>query len=208
VHDRTIEGKTFVFGNAGGLYKNAMTWWDHETFSIWSQPTGEALAGPLEGTRLDPLPFQLTIWENWLSAHPETLVMNNQASRMGAFRQRFSDDFLIGVTVADLARGYPFWIAAEERLIQDMLGDFPILVWAADQDYRVFLRQVDDQVLTFRWDNGNLVDDQTGSVWDPRLGLARQGEYQGQALQQLPSFSIFESSWDDFYPEGDIYQSE
>jgi hypothetical protein len=206
VHDRTIEEEAFVFGNAGGLYKNAMTWWDHATFSIWSQPTGEALAGPLEGTRLKPLPFQLTTWENWLSAHPETLVMSNQASRMGAFRQRFSENFLIGVTVAGEARGYPYELAAEKVLIEDQLGEFPVLIWAVDQDYRVFLRQVGDQVLTFRWDNGNLVDDQTGSTWDPQLGLAREGRYQGQALQQLPSFTIFESSWNDFYPEGDIFQ--
>lgn len=127
-----------MFGNAGGLYKNAMTWWDHETFSIWSQPTGEALAGPLEGTRLAPLLFQLTTWENWFSTHPGTLVMSNQASRMGAFRQRFCDDFVIGGTIADLSKGYPFRVAAEEKIIQDMLGEFPILVWAADQDYRIF----------------------------------------------------------------------
>jgi len=206
VHDRTIKGKTFVFGNAGGLYKNAMTWWDHETFSIWSQPTGEALAGPLEGTRLEPLPFQLTTWDNWQEAHPKTLVMNNQVSRMGAFRQSFSENFLIGVTVAGEARGYPYQIVEEKRLIEEQLGDFPILIWAGSQDYRVFLRLVGGQELNFRWEEEGLVDEQTGSVWDPRLGLARKGEYQGQALQQLPSFSIFESSWEDFYPEGDIYK--
>ena len=206
MHDRTVKGEAYVFGNAGGLYKNAMTWWDHKTFSIWSQPTGEALAGPLQGTRLEPLPFQLTTWGNWLQAHPDTLVMNNQAARMGAFRQRFSENFLIGVTVAGEARGYPYELAVDEVLIEDQLGEFPVLIWAADQDYRVFLRQVEDQVLSFQWEDGSLVDDQTGSTWDPRSGLAREGKYQGQALQQLPSFSIFESSWEDFYPEGKIFK--
>jgi hypothetical protein len=206
VHDRTIDGQVYVFGNAGGLYKNAMTWWDHTTNSIWSQPTGEALSGPLEATRLEPLPFQLTTWENWLAAHPETLVMSNDADRISPFRQQFKDDFLIGVTIGDLARGYPYPLAAEERLIEDRLGEFPILIWAAEEDYRVFLRQVDDQVLDFEWQEGMLVDEQTGSRWDPRLGLAKEGPYKGQTLQQIPSLTIYQSSWDDFYPGGEIYR--
>ena len=38
---------------------NAMTWFDHETNSIWSQPWGMAISGPLKGTRLDVFPFSL-----------------------------------------------------------------------------------------------------------------------------------------------------
>ena len=44
---------------------NAMTWFDHETDSIWSQPVGLAFEGPLRGTQLKLLPFQLTTWSNW-----------------------------------------------------------------------------------------------------------------------------------------------
>jgi len=208
VHDRTVNGEPLVLGNAGGLYKNAMTWWDHKTFSIWSQPVGQALAGPLKGTSLRPLPFQLTTWENWREAHPETLVMTNSATRMGRFKQRFSEDFLIGVTVAGSAKAYPYPLAANQTLIQDRLAGIPILVWASDQDYRVFARRLDDQVLDFSWQDGSLVDQRTGSRWDPQLGVAREGAFAGQALQQIPSFSIFASSWDDFYPEGEIYHLE
>lgn len=46
VHRRELDGAEIVFGNQGALYKDAMTWWDHDTGSVWSQPTGEAILGP------------------------------------------------------------------------------------------------------------------------------------------------------------------
>jgi hypothetical protein len=183
-----------------------MTWYDHTTQSIWSQPTGEVLAGPLLGTKLQPLPFQLTTWENWVTTHPDTLVMANNLNLIGNFRQGFDDDFLIGVTLADYAKAYPFPDVASQTLVEDRIGDFPILVWAKDEDYRVFLRQVGDQELHFSWENDFLVDEETGSKWDPQLGLAREGELQGEALQQLPSLSIWRNYWWDFYPNGEIYE--
>ncbi len=182
-----------------------MTWWDHKTRSIWSQPVGEALAGPLQGTKLQPMPFQLTTWENWFTTHPETRVMKNGLDRIRNFRQGFDEDFFIGVTIADLNKAYPFAVVASVIIVEDHLGHFPLRVWAEGEDYRVFLRQIGDQELHFSWQGGSLVDQETGSRWDPQLGLAREGEYQGQVLQQIPSFSIFRSSWKDFYPEGEIY---
>lgn len=205
MHDRTVDGEVYVFGNAGGLYKNAMTWWDHKTESIWSQPLGKALSGPLKGTQLEQLPFQLTTWEQWRSTHPDTLAMKVPGQRAGGLRQRFRENFVIGVTVAGQAKAYPYRDVASQTMVEDRLGDFPVLVWAKDQDYRVFLRRVGEEVLHFEWQGDQLVDRKTGSRWDPRTGLAKEGEYKGEALQQLPSFSSFLSSWRDFYPEGEIY---
>ena len=42
VHRRDLNGEVLVFGNQGALWGNAMTWWDHETGTVWSQPLGEA----------------------------------------------------------------------------------------------------------------------------------------------------------------------
>ena len=51
----------------------AMTWWDHETDSIWSQPWGRAIVGQLEGTRLDQIPAAIMRWSVWLADQPDTL---------------------------------------------------------------------------------------------------------------------------------------
>ena len=67
---------------------NAMTWFDHETNSIWSQPWGIAISGPLKGTRLDMLPFSLAPWASWRAEHPDTLALNTSAVRYGGDRER------------------------------------------------------------------------------------------------------------------------
>ena len=41
----------------------AMTWWDQETRSIWSQPWGKAIEGPLKGTLLEMVPAGMMPWK-------------------------------------------------------------------------------------------------------------------------------------------------
>ena len=63
-----------MFGNRSQLYKLNMTWWGHETESVWTQLLGEALIGPLAGTLLEQPPFTEP-WESWREEHPDTLVL-------------------------------------------------------------------------------------------------------------------------------------
>ena len=49
VHRRDLNGEVLMLGNQGALLGNAMTWWDHDTGSVWSQPLGEAVMGPRTG---------------------------------------------------------------------------------------------------------------------------------------------------------------
>ena len=83
VHRRSNQAGVSVFGNQGALFGNAMTWWDHDTGSVWSQPLGEAILGPRKGERLELLPSTLTTWEAWRTAHPETLALDVSAGRSG-----------------------------------------------------------------------------------------------------------------------------
>ena len=48
---------------------------DRQTHSEWQQATGEAIAGPLKGTRLEVLPFVVTTWEEWRTKYPQTLAL-------------------------------------------------------------------------------------------------------------------------------------
>ena len=76
VHRRDLNGEKPVFGNQGALWGNAMTWWDHGTGSVWSQPLGEAILGPRKGDRLELFPSSMTTWGAWRDAHPDTLVLS------------------------------------------------------------------------------------------------------------------------------------
>ncbi|NKQ35812.1 MAG: DUF3179 domain-containing protein [Chloroflexi bacterium] len=118
MHDRRIDGKVNVFGNAGALFMNAMTWYDHETESIWSQPWGRAIQGDLKGAELFVLPSRVITWGDWQAEHPETLVMMNDVDRL-SFRQEFDPGFVIGLLLDGRARAYYYTNVAEKTIIND-----------------------------------------------------------------------------------------
>ena len=60
-----------------------MTFWDHDTGSVWSQPTGEAVAGPRKGDRLELLPVSFMSWGSWLETHPDTMALDTPAGVTG-----------------------------------------------------------------------------------------------------------------------------
>ena len=185
---------------------NAMTWYDHETESIWSQPVGLAFRGPLKGTQLELLPFQLTTWSNWFENYPDTLVMINDVSRLGNARQGFRPAFVIGLVLNNESKAYYYEDVAAVQVINDSLGDTPVVVWAENNDFTAHVRRHGDQILTFKLDGDVIVDLETGSVWDLRRGLAKEGPLAGEGLQSVPSLSSYDWAFKDFYPGGDFYQ--
>jgi hypothetical protein len=86
VHDRRIDGISHTFGNAGTLFMRAMTWYDHETESIWSQPWGRAIIVPYKGIELFLLPSELTTWGEWRARHAYTTALINDLERFGRRR--------------------------------------------------------------------------------------------------------------------------
>jgi hypothetical protein len=74
-----------------------------------------------------------------------------------------------------------------------------------DHSVHVYLRQVDDQFLTFVEEGGAVRDRETGSTWSMDRGLAVDGPLQGQALRVIPYITAFREAWDDFYPESRWY---
>lgn len=128
VHDRRVDGTTAVFGNQGALYKGAMTWFDHETGSIWSQPLGKALVGARFGASLNLMPSQLTTWREWVKAHPETAVLT-VAHPSPPFRgRRPGQGHVAGVIIGDVAAAWPYpWLAAG-NVVNATVGDTPITI--------------------------------------------------------------------------------
>lgn len=207
VHVRKVNGETEVFGNQGALFQRAMTWWDHSTFSVWSQVWGRAIDGPLKGTELELIPSQTVPWGTWKAQHPGTLVMTNDVARLPFARERFRSDYLIGITLGEHAKAYPYDVAARERVVNDAVGPHPVVV-IADPETRavfVYLRTRDDRTLTFRPHDGDIVDVETGTVWDPVNGLAVDGPHRGEALKPVPYIPVFDGSWQGFYPHSETY---
>lgn len=210
VHARTVNGETFVFGNQGGLFMNAMTWWDHETGSVWSQVWGQAIAGPLKGTTLNLIPASITPWETWQREHPHTLAMTNDKDGLFGREEQPRDGWVVGITIGEYAKAYDFPALVREGVVNDFVGPYPVALYADGdtRDVKVYLRQVENQVLRFRLDETGeyLIDAETETLWRLTNGLATEGPFEGQALLSVPYLSSFDWAWLDFHPQSEFYE--
>jgi hypothetical protein len=200
VHRRDVNGREVVFGNQGALFGNAMTWFDHDTGSVWSQPLGEAILGPRTGETIELLPSTLTTWGAWLEAHPETLALDAPAFR--TFTEL--SDTVIVVELAGAAAAYPVVDLREAGVANDIVGgaEIAVVIDPADEDrWAVFSRQLDDRIVLLEIRNGLLVDRDTGTVWDPVRGIGLEGPLAGEILGLLPGVPAFAKDVDTFWPD-------
>lgn len=204
VHRRELDGAEIVFGNQGALYKDAMTWWDHDTGSVWSQPTGEAILGPLKGEKLELLPSTLTDWGSWRASHPATLALDFEAGSAGFD----PSEMVIAVELDGAAAGYAIAAVGRVGAVNDTLGGEPIAIVMDAHDtnfWSVFSRRVADRVLEFEIEAGSLVDTATRTRWDPVHGTAQEGPLRGERLGTLPGFTIFPERFHNFFPDGELW---
>ena len=203
MHDRRIDGKAHTFGNYGALYLDAMTWYDHESNSLWSQPTGKAIRGPYEGVRLEMIPAGVVPWSTWKKEHPDTLIIDRGSGPTNTdfFWDPFATDYLgnffIGVDLGDHSKGYAFKFVSEKVVVNDHIGDVPVLVYANPEDkaIHVFVRKLREQVLEFEWVNGSMRDKQTDTLWDPAKGIGVEGPLRRKVLKELPYSSTYGWAW-------------
>lgn len=134
----------------------------------------------------------------------------------------FATERVLGVQLGGEAVAYPFPALRETPVINDAIGDFLVVAFwqpgaASALDEAVidesrdvgmaalYNRQLDEQVLTFSLnENSQIVDDQTGSVWNV-FGTAIEGELAGRQLQQHLAFPHFWFAWAAFRPDTRIW---
>jgi hypothetical protein len=127
---------------------------------------------------------------------------------------------VLTVDLNDDLVAYPYKLLQDVNVINDEVGgEQVVVVWdegtaspfaplgANDVGAaNIFSRELDGQQLTFVFEDGEIVDIETGSVWNV-LGLAVSGELQGQQLTALVGVNHFWFSWAAFQPETRVYQS-
>lgn len=205
VHRRELNGEAIVLGNQGALWGNAMTWWDHETGSIWSQPLGEAIAGPLKGEKLELLSVSLNDWSTWRADHPNTLALDVSVSGPGGFDlQRMA----IVIDFGSEAVAYPVPDIQQQVLVNDIVAGVPVAVVTDPTEpdaWVVFSRVLDDRTVTLAVAGDTIVDLETGTVWDPVIGLGLSGPLEGERLDVLPAFTSFPKDFFTFWPDGRLW---
>jgi hypothetical protein len=204
VHRRSIDGDAVVFGNHGALWGNAMTWFDHDTGTIWSQPLGEAIVGPLKGTTLELLPSTLTEWGEWKRLHPDTKALNAPGAPTGFALEQMS----IVVVLGEDSAAYP--VPDLTDVANDTINDIPIAVVVdpgEGESWTVFSRTLDDgAVVNLEFsESGDLIDTVTGSTFHVSRGTGITGPLADQTLDQLPGFTSFAKDYFTFYPDGRVW---
>lgn len=214
VHRRTINGEVLVFGNQGALWRYAMTWWDHDTGSIWSQPLGEALAGPRRGQRLELLPAQFTSWGSWRESHPGTVALDTPGDPTGFDLA----DFYVVVDFTTETRAYAISDLRQVGVVNDRVAgvDLAVVVDPDDPDrWAVYSRTVADQTVELVVDGSSLRDRVSGSTFDPATGRVTGGPLDGESLARLPAITSFPGGgptkipiFDAFWPDGTVWRPD
>ncbi|WP_267246008.1 DUF3179 domain-containing protein [Streptomyces sp. PR69] len=189
-----------TFGTTGRLVNSNLLMYDRQTGSEWPQLLGQAVSGPLKGTRLDTVPLVWTTWGQWRTAHPDTQVLSTDT---GALRSYGSDPYGSYDSYPDRGGYY-----AGGRPI------FPVLASSdrfADKDVVVGVR-VGAERLAIPKDvvrTKGVVRAEAGGVlvearWDDRLGAARVVQQAGERWEPADHLDSMWFAWYAFYPSGQV----
>lgn len=206
-----VNGKTEDFRLVGMDHFNAM-FEDRTTGSWWRQANGEAIAGPLKGQVLEEIESQQLTLARWLALHPQSLIMQADPTLISKYSRSFDYEtgrsrssltgtdtaswadkaWVVGITRNGQSVAYDWNRLKRERVINDVVGDTPIvLAMASDSaSFVAYVRPDSGSRFTIR--NDSLVG--AGGVFD----LSGRG---AQArLAPIRASQEFWHSWRTFQP--------
>ena len=146
MYAREVNGQVLDFGVSGKLYRNVLVMFDRQTGSLWSQLLGQAIVGPLTGTRLTMLPATVITWGAWRREHPDGLMLRKEepskatyasywnSGTIGVAGETLKDSrllakqYVVGVRVADQPKAYPYARLSTQPVVNDTLGGTPLVV--------------------------------------------------------------------------------
>ena len=224
--------------------RTTRTLWNQFTGEPVLGPLVGALDTEGEPLRLDLLPIVLTTWEDWLEQHPETVVLDLDTGHFrpydpaAAYGHYFSNpgtmfpvwtqseelatkDWVYGLRFGGARTAYPVDTLVEESVVNDTVGEQPVVLVAARDVYTDGLSRIGPvyyesggEVRAF--DRGDrsfepgpdaaTVLDASGQAWTvTEEALVGPG---GERLERLPGHLAYWFGWYAFYPESRLYGSE
>jgi hypothetical protein len=231
VLDGAGSGRRLTFHLAGINNQNFLMQ-DDETGSWWQQVSGEALAGPLRGRRLEPVFHDEISFALWKREQPDGKVLRPEES---APWRKFSENWeaetakapvvtprlpgeplppreiVAGVRVGDEAKAYPLAALQKQSPIVDSVGGVPIVLVVGEdgRSVRAFRRTVDGRELHLFAKPGakplRLVDDATTSEWS-FAGEAVSGPLAGKRLEKVPVLLDYWFDWRTYNPQTAVYK--
>lgn len=244
--ERKANGQVFDFGTTGWLRFSNLIMYDRQTETWWQQATGVAIAGELAGTQLTFHPALIISWGDFQAEYSDGSVLSRETGHTRNYgRNPYAgyDDInqspflfqgdptpgqllpmarVLTVELNSEAVAYPYEVLSEEQVVNDTVGDEPVLIlWAEGTSSALdtssiaggrdvgaaaaYSRLLGGEEYEFILVKGEIFDKQTGSAWNI-LGQAISGELVGQQLKSVISINHFWFSWAAFQPDTRIFQ--
>ena len=213
VFEPIVNGKKEKFRLVGMDHFNAMLE-DATTKSWWRQVTGEAIAGKLKGQQLPEVFSSQTSLAEWLQLNPSSLIMQADSAFIssydttmkyenGASKSKLTGtdslswkdkSWVIGVKAGKERKAYDWNQLKKDRLIQDKIGDTPVLLVLSKDDKSFFVFERPDESANFSMTNDIIF------LNNKQFRIDGKGIDTTFSLKQLPASQEFWHSWRTFNP--------
>lgn len=228
---RAPDGSRRTFGTSGLLYRSNKLMVDRQSYTLWSNLTGEPVVGRLARSpiRLEMLPMTLTTWGAWKRRHPRTSVVyldRRHGARWGytyepglADRARAGVAFpvwqqsdrlerdaeIYGLRVGEAAKAYPLEALRAGELIHDRLGDTDLVLVVGDDGRTVRAFRAGGRRFRAAAETGHLRDDE-GNLWRiAEHALEPPEGLQLEPLPRVPGHRAFWFGWYGFFPHTEVH---
>lgn len=220
VFNPVVNGKYEKFRLVGMDHFNAM-FEDETTKSWWRQSTGECIAGPLKGHKLNEIKSEQVALNVWLRRFPNSLILQGDEKFKLSFEKMDNYDkgkskssltkrdtaswnaksWIVGISKGLSAKAYDWNQLEAKRIIEDSISDLPlvILLERDSASFHTYSRKLKNEVLNFTLRNDSLIDLQSQSIWDFD-GNCIAGKMKGRSLEKINSYQEYLHSWEFFHP--------
>lgn len=221
------------FGVSGLLLDNNLVMYDRrENESLWPQMIRGANCGTASGTRLEMIPIVEMRWNRWKAIHPDTKVLSSETGHRfsygprsypyGGYERLDNESLLFDGTPIDDRRppkervlgipagsmggvALPFGAldnGSPARVVEVAPGSMNAVVfWKRTARAAMAFKMSS----TFTVENGQIVDEETGSVWTIE-GRAVGGPRKGEELTPVrEAYVAFWFAWAAFHPDTDLW---
>lgn len=226
---REVDGLALTFHLAGINNQNFLMR-DDQTGSYWQQISGAAISGPMAGKTLELIPSDELTLGLWRKEQPGGTLLQDSPKHLAKYAKKDWEErmqksptvlsyaqpgmeprtLIVGVREAGAARAYPQKEIHAQKLIQDRLGETPLLIVVGPdgQSLRGFRSRIPGNELQFyRLENAGealMMDDATGSRWNFQ-GCATEGKSAGVCLERIDIIKDYWFDWRHYNPGTSVF---
>lgn len=224
-------GINLVLDAEGRLYEGNAVLIDRNSGSLWLQMLGMAFDGPLRGRGLPTLPVFWTTWGAAKKVYPNAPVLAVPKEGVRAYARDpygsylkkgnyYDNDTLVykvarkdkrfpvktpmlGMELNGMLLAVDIGYVKKKGVVNFFMGDEPMLaVHDRNLDVvRLYNRQLWDKPSLFVYDQGQLIDLASRSIWNPATGKALQGNMENASMKQYYGIYSMWFSWYSINPE-------